>query len=103
MKTRVLITGVGGFVASHLVKSLVKLEDTKVTGLDVHPGRLRDFAHPHYVFNQCDLSEASTTIELMKEVDPHFVFHLASYPDGTDDFNQIEKSTRPVKYLFCPR
>ena len=64
--TRVLVTGGGGFVGSHLVERLEQ------AGHDVVVARRRDF----------DLTRADDTERLFAEARPELVFHLAAEVGG---------------------
>jgi GDP-L-fucose synthase len=63
---RVLVTGGGGFVGSHLVERL------EADGHDVTAARRRDF----------DLTSAEATARLFDETRPELVFHLAAEVGG---------------------
>lgn len=73
---KVLITGAGGFIGSHLVDSqLEKGFDVRAVDLDLE--RLRHvFKHPHVEAIQGDITNADLVQELVAGVD--VVYHLAS-------------------------
>jgi GDP-L-fucose synthase len=64
--SRVLVTGGGGFLGSHLVERL------EAEGHDVFVGRQRDY----------DLTRAEDTEALFREARPELVFHLAAEVGG---------------------
>ncbi len=78
MGTRVLITGIGGFVGSHLAELLVR-EGAEVHGLD------RDDSHPNLAavardvrFHRADLLDEAQTARAVSASRPDVVFHLAA-------------------------
>lgn len=89
---RILLTGATGFVSGHLAEALltkggVELFGTSRQSLRVHPlpslaGRL--------TLRQCDLSDVGQTTELLREIQPERVFHLAGYANPSRSFNDAE-------------
>ena len=67
-----LITGVSGYLGSHLAKTLKKA-GWKVVGLDIRhtDNRYVDLFHP------CDIRNAETLHTLFDRIDIDTVFHLA--------------------------
>jgi len=80
MKTRVLITGVSGFVGSHLVDLLVRKRDVyDLYGIVRERSSLDKIAgHLEFIdlFN-CDLISLSTVLKVIREVKPQHIYHLA--------------------------
>jgi nucleoside-diphosphate-sugar epimerase len=73
---RVLITGAGGFIGSHLVDSQLNL-GRQVTALDLNLGRLKHAAsHPCLSLIEGDITNTETVEKVLKGTD--LVFHLAS-------------------------
>jgi len=78
---KVLITGINGFVGSHLTELLLSL------GCEVH-GLVRRRAVPYYVniehlrdkinLHACDILSSHRVNEVLKEVRPSVIFHLAA-------------------------
>lgn len=92
--TRVLITGVAGFIASHLARRLIA-EGYKVTGADdLSSGNLANV--PSSVdFIQGDLAERTTISQLPN--DCRFILHLAGQSSGEISFDDpvadLQKNT----------
>lgn len=78
--SRVLITGGLGFIGSHLVKRVLK-EGGKVFILerkDSNPWRIEDVIKKVNII-EGDISKFEEINELVKNVNPDYVFHLAAY------------------------
>jgi len=78
---RVLITGISGFVGSHLTELLLA-HNAKIWGV------VRKHADPRYPniehlrkkinILHCDLTEQAGIEEIIRNVDPHVIYHLAA-------------------------
>ncbi len=80
MKDRVLITGITGFVGSHMADYLLK-KDVKVFGLKRwNLSRLRNVRHilREVELVDCDLTEPLGTYEMIRKVRPTKIFHFAA-------------------------
>jgi GDP-4-dehydro-6-deoxy-D-mannose reductase len=85
---RVLITGVAGFAGSHLAEYLLSNTDWEVWGTihdnDANVRHLRDQLH----LRSLDLRDPEPTRNLLKELNPQRVYHLAGQshvPSSWDD------------------
>jgi len=75
----VLITGISGFVGSHLADHLVEM-GLDVYGLSRGQGDLRNIEHlgTRIRFLECQITDASSVLEVMRSIKPDYVFHLAA-------------------------
>ncbi len=77
---RILITGVTGFVGSYVVDYASTLKDVEIYGqkrwrspIDNISTHLKDLK-----LTDCDLIDMSSTLEMIKKVEPDRIFHLAA-------------------------
>lgn len=77
---KVLITGVTGFAGSHLAELALKKPDVKVCGTVRTRSRLDNILHlmPQLELIECDLRDPFAVRELIAEVAPDRIFHLAA-------------------------
>ena len=77
---RVLITGLTGFVGSHLADHLVSRGDVEVYGTHRWRSRMDNIAHLRGRLHlaECDLRDATSSRQMMATVRPDRVFHLAA-------------------------
>ncbi len=78
---KVLITGVTGFVGSHLADYCLSLESSvEVVGICRWRSRRENIAHleDDIELRECDLRDASSVHKLLREVKPERIFHLAA-------------------------
>lgn len=77
---RALITGINGFVGSHLAEYLLEHTDWQVAGTVYGPeeniAHLRDSLELY----PAELSELETVISILEQAKPDYVFHLAAQP-----------------------
>ncbi|MBN2463324.1 MAG: SDR family NAD(P)-dependent oxidoreductase [Dehalococcoidia bacterium] len=82
--TRALVTGVSGFIGSHLARRLVR-EDAEVHGLaraDSNLWRLEDIKD-EIIIHHSDIRDFTTTRTIVAAIKPQKIFHLAAYVDTT--------------------
>ena len=77
---RVLITGITGFAGSHLADLCLEKEDVELYGIIRWRSRTENIEH---IWNrlkllECDLRDATSTRDVIKEVEPDYIFHLAA-------------------------
>lgn len=118
-KKKVLITGGNGFAGSHLIDFILE-EKTDYAVYCIISSRLSDrkkiahiVDHPRFHEVICDLKESVTTSELLENIKPDLIFHLAAqsfvpaswqFPQLTIDTNikgaiNLMESMR----LHCPK
>jgi UDP-glucuronate 4-epimerase len=84
---KVLVTGVAGFIGSHVASSLLK-RGTTVVGLDnfhidtsvqLKQSRIDEFLnHESFTLHTQDIAQAPETIELVIKENPDVIIHLAA-------------------------
>ncbi len=78
---RVLITGIAGFAGSRLAEHLIALPDTEVHGV-IHRSDLRiRHLQPRLHLHRGDLRDPTWVHELVQQVQPERVYHLAAWSD----------------------
>ena len=78
---KVLITGITGFVGSHLAELLLSRKDYEVYGTIRHnrsPTVNIDHIMDKIRLESCDLTDASSIDRVVREVRPDYIFHLAA-------------------------
>lgn len=78
--TKVLITGITGFVGSYLAEFILKKKDIKVFGIKRWRSKLDRISHikDRIVLKECDMKDASSVREILDEIKPNMIFHLAA-------------------------
>lgn len=77
--SRALITGISGFVGSHLAEFLLT-KKIEVFGIIRWRSQLRNIHHilDKLTLIEADIRDSFSLIKLLKEVEPNFIFHLAA-------------------------
>jgi len=77
---RVLITGITGFAGSHLADYILENEDVELFGIVRWRSRTENISHiwDKLRILECDLRDASSTRDVIEEIKPDFIFHLAA-------------------------
>jgi len=77
---RVLVTGVTGFVGSHLVDYLLSRGDCEIVGIMRWRSPTENIAHvmDRITLVECDLRDASSARDTLETVRPDWIFHLAA-------------------------
>jgi GDP-mannose 4,6-dehydratase len=90
MKSKILITGVTGFVGSHLAEYIVDLKEAhKIYGLCRWRSPKDNLEKVYDKIHLCegDLSDLSSLTRILKEVKPDIIFHLAAQSYVLSSFN----------------
>ena len=77
---RVLVTGVTGFVGSHLVDYMLTRDDCEIFGIRRWRSPMDNVQHfvQRITLVECDLRDASSTRDTLETVRPEWIFHLAA-------------------------
>lgn len=77
---RVLITGITGFAGSHLADLCLSKTDVELYGMIRWRSRMENIEHiqDRIRLLECDLRDASSTRDVIEEVRPGLIFHLAA-------------------------
>jgi len=77
---KVLITGIAGFVGSHLADVLLRKKGIKVYGIDRWLSRIDNIAHIKSKIHliECDLTDPFSTHYEIEKIKPDLIFHLAA-------------------------
>jgi GDP-4-dehydro-6-deoxy-D-mannose reductase len=77
---RALITGITGFAGSHLADYCLERGDVELYGIIRWRSRTENIDHIENRINivECDLRDASSTRDVIEQVKPEFIFHLAA-------------------------
>jgi GDP-4-dehydro-6-deoxy-D-mannose reductase len=77
---RALITGISGFVGSHLAEYLLKHTDWHVAGTVYGPEDNIEHLRDRLELYPAELSELETVISIVEQAKPDHIFHLAAQP-----------------------
>lgn len=77
---RVLVTGVTGFAGSHLVDYMLERGDCEIFGIQRWRSRTENIEHfaDKITLLECDLRDATSTMDTLAKVKPDWIFHLAA-------------------------
>lgn len=77
---RALITGITGFVGSHLADYCLTKPDVEVYGTIRWRSKRDNICHIEDKINlhECDIKDAVSVQNMLKKVKPHYIFHLAA-------------------------
>ncbi|BEV11577.1 NAD-dependent epimerase/dehydratase family protein [Asticcacaulis sp. DW145] len=101
--TKIVVTGVAGFLGFHLARFLLARENTEVIGVDnlvrgVHDQALQSLtSHKGFSLIKADLSDESAVAALPIDVD--YVYHLAAM-NGTQNF--YERPMDVIRHCTLP-
>lgn len=91
---RILITGVTGFIGSHLVERLLQSGYHQLCGLSRNATWQLDSTHLSKAVKlyQVDLRQISDLHAVLRETRPEWIFHLAGYANPSRSFSEPEKA-----------
>jgi len=77
---RVLITGITGFVGSHLVDYLIAKEDVEIYGIHRWRSRTENIDHVVHKLHlvECDIRDSTSVKNVVDTIKPDRIFHLAA-------------------------
>lgn len=77
---KVLITGITGFVGSHLAEYLLSLKKCEIYGTYRWRSRMENISRikEKLKLYECDLKDPTAVYNLIKEIKPDMIFHLAA-------------------------
>ena len=77
---KVLITGITGFAGSHLADYCIANQDVELYGIIRWRSRTENIEHIWDKLNllECDLRDASSTRQVIEDIMPDYIFHLAA-------------------------
>lgn len=88
---KVLVTGAGGFVGGHLVKYLLAEKNYKVSTITYSENQLLNSLLPEKQIFQGDLTNYEFTKNLVEEIQPDLIFHLAALSTVQDSVEKAQK------------
>ncbi len=77
---RVLITGITGFAGSHLADLCLEKNDVELFGIIRWRSRTENIEHiwDQLELLECDLRDANSTRDVIEQIEPEYIFHLAA-------------------------
>lgn len=86
--TTVLVTGATGFLAQHLIPYLSG-KGANVAGISLKKTPSKNFKS--FLHINADLKDKAKINEIIKDIQPNKIFHLASYPDKEPSFENTDE------------
>ena len=91
MKKKVLITGITGFVGSHLAEHILSLKDKKIQVYGIRrwrsPTENIEAIIDKIDLRNCELLDFKSTFDLIRKIKPDIIFHLAAQSYVMSSFN----------------
>lgn len=77
---KVMITGITGFVGSHLVEFLMTMEGLEIYGIRRWRSRTEHIDHlaDAIIMEECDLRDSTSVMRIIQKIRPERIFHLAA-------------------------
>jgi GDP-4-dehydro-6-deoxy-D-mannose reductase len=91
---KALITGITGFAGSYLAEHLLSAKKYEISGTYLFEESLSNVKYAKGKLNliKADLSEQKTVFEIIKDVSPDVIFHLAALTSPADSFKSPTKT-----------
>jgi GDP-4-dehydro-6-deoxy-D-mannose reductase len=89
---RILVTGITGFAGGHLAEALHAQGQVELFGLSRRAEWPAEWRHLHdrVVLRSCDLSDRSSIQDLLLDVKPERIYHLAGYAHVGRSFQEVD-------------
>jgi nucleoside-diphosphate-sugar epimerase len=85
---KILVTGATGFLAGHLIPSLLQ-KGAEIVGISLE--RNPDISSKNFSHYSVDLKNKEELNSVIKKINPNKIFHLAAYPDQESTFENTDK------------
>ncbi len=89
---RILLTGVTGFAGGHLAEALLARGGVELFGLSRRSHWPKEWRHlaGRVVLRGCDLTDSPRLQQVLEQVQPERVYHLAGYPHVGRSFHEAD-------------
>lgn len=89
---RILVTGATGFAGGHLAETLLAQGGHRVVGVARRAVWLESWRHlaARVELRACDVCSSSALEQILREMEPDQIFHLAGYPHVGRSFEEVE-------------
>ncbi len=86
--SRVLVTGGGGFLGSHMVRALTEEGAIVASLVRSSSSRLAPPSLAGVRFLGCDITDPGATMRAVEDFGPEILYHFAAHPDGAESHAQ---------------
>ncbi len=96
--SKVLVTGANGFIGSHLTEKLVNLEAdvSVIIRKNINKGNIECVKDKIKIF-ESDLRDFDKIKNIVKKIQPEYIFHLAANVTVNRDLNELENSLDNIR------
>ena len=96
---KILVTGGAGFIGSHLIDRLIKL-DHQVSAIDnLSTGDKKNLNKKAH-FYQYSISQTAKIIEILNREKPQIIFHLAANPNNKNSKDTQEELKETISGIY---